>query len=84
MPAVATMLSVHEHVQERASKDEEEGQPAQEMRAMFRDQVESGDCQEAVERNIRRAKAAQPLLLMVRVVGVRFHDGLARLNDLAK
>jgi len=30
-------------VQQRAGKDEKEGQPAQEMRAMFRDQVEGGD-----------------------------------------
>ncbi|MFZ5690003.1 MAG: hypothetical protein ACOY5F_01975 [Pseudomonadota bacterium] len=75
---------MHEQVQERAEKNDEEGQPAQEMRAMFCDQVESGDRQEAVERNIRRAKAARPLLLMVDVVGVRFHDGLAGLNDLAK
>jgi hypothetical protein len=76
------MASVHEQVQQRAGKDEKEGQPAQEMRAMFRDQVEGGDRQEAVERNIRRAEATRPLLLVIHVIGVRFHDGLAGLVTL--
>ena len=82
MPPVPAMFSMHEHMQERASKDEKPGQPAQKMRAMFRDQVESSDCQEAVQRNVRSAEAARPLLLVDHVVGVWFHDGLAGLVNL--
>ncbi|GHE77399.1 hypothetical protein GCM10019059_40550 [Camelimonas fluminis] len=79
MPAV---FAVHEHMQERARKDEKKGQPAQKMRAMFRDQVECGDRQKAVECNVRRAEAARPLWLLVQVVGVWLHHGLAGLVTL--
>jgi hypothetical protein len=71
------MLPMHEQVQERTSEDDKKGKPAQKMRAMFRDQVESGDRKKPVQRNVRCAEAVRPLLLVVDMVGVRFHDLLA-------
>ena len=84
MPTVPTMFSMHEHMQERASKDEKPGQPAQQMRAMFRDQVECRDRQKAVQSNVRCAEAVRRFLLVIHVVGVRFHEGLAGLVTLPR
>jgi hypothetical protein len=52
------------------------------MGTMFRDQVEGADRQEAVERNVRGAKAARSLLLVIHVIGVRFRDWVALIGTL--
>ena len=44
------MAAMTKHVKERASKKEEEGQDAKEVSAVFRDEEESGDHNEACER----------------------------------
>lgn len=72
-----SMPPMHEHVKQRASKNDKPRQPAQKMGTMFRDQVESADRQEAIERNVGGAKAARSLLLIVHAIGVRFRDWLA-------
>ena len=53
MTAMTTMSAVHEHVQERAGKDQQERQPPKEVSAMLREKIETRNREEAVKGDVR-------------------------------
>jgi hypothetical protein len=65
MPFAASVTTVHEDVQQRASQEQKPGQPSQEMSPMFRDQKESADREKGYEDQVctRGEKAACPVVM---------------------
>jgi len=73
MPTMSAMFAVHEDMQEGAGKDQQPGQPAEQVRAVFREEIKSRDCEEAVKGDVGRAETPPRVLVFMQLVSVCFH-----------
>lgn len=70
MPAV---LSMHEYVKKRTGEDQQPRQPAQKVRAVFRNEIEGRDRQERVEDDVGGREPAPAIVILVKGMLVLFH-----------
>ena len=70
---MASMSSMHEHMKQRACEEYSQREPAEEMGAVLRNQIEGRDCQKPDESDLERRGSAL-LILGVGVVCTVFHE----------
>lgn len=71
---VSAVASVHENVEQRAGQNDQPGEPPEQVRTMFGDQVEGANGKKAPQRDGRGGDAARRLVVMIGVSFARRHD----------
>jgi hypothetical protein len=73
MPTMSTMLPMHEDMKKRAGKNQQPRQPAEQVRAVFRQEIESRDCKKAIKGDVGSAEPPSWILALIQLVSVCFH-----------